>query len=132
MSAVPFQSENIPEFLKMQRRWALSTSGQVNFYGKEFSVKAPLFPVEGRRCCRGVKPNDASTWRTYHEVEAAQEALGGYPGILLGPDSEGAGQDVVGFDFDLAKASGKYREWVEFEVLPRCPGYVERSPSGTG
>ena len=122
---MPYTPAGIPAYLKALNRWALSAPHQTNFYGREFSEKAPILPVHGKDYVRGIKPNDESTWATFDEVDAWQDLVGGYPGIMVAAP-------YVGIDFDLEKGSAEYRHWVETECLPRCPGYVERSPSGNG
>lgn len=122
---MPYIPGNLPVELKSLKIWALSAEGQVNRFGAPFSPKAPLIPISGQDWCRGVIPTKSDSWRTFDEVDAWQDIVGGYPGLMV---SNG----FVGFDFDLEKGSTEFRAWVETEVLPRCPGYVERSPSGQG
>ncbi len=122
-----YNPNGIPDYLKSLPIWALSAPNQVNYFGAPFSPKAPLFPVEGKDYCRGVKPTDPTEWRSFDEVDAQQDLLGGYPGLMV---SNG----FIGIDFDLEKASPEYVAWFESAVLPQVPNdaHCERSPSGVG
>ncbi len=122
-----YNPRGIPQYLRDLPIWALSAPNLVNYFGTEFGEKAPLFPVEGKDHCRGVSSNDPSEWRTFDEVDAQQDVLGGYAGLMV---SNG----FIGIDFDLEKASPEYCAWFKTEVLPRIPidAHCERSPSGIG
>ena len=122
-----YYPSGIPQSLKSLKIWALSAPGQTNRHGREFSPKAPMIPVQGRDWVIGIKPTDETTWRDFDEVDAWQDIVGGYPGLMV---SSG----LIGIDLDLEKASPEYAEWANGPLINSIPSsaHVERSPSGIG
>jgi putative DNA primase/helicase len=103
--------EGIPEALRVERRWCL---WRYELQG-ERPTKIP-YQVSGRHA----KSNDPATWTTF-DAAYATYLRGGYDGIefMLGGGWGG---------IDVDHTADADAQW----FLDKCPGYVERSPSGKG
>ena len=121
----------IPKELKEQRRWACWGRDFENRYGVTLPEKAPMVPVAGQPFAKGISSTVPSEWLEYDLAQAWAERDGCGIGIMLGPDMLGNGADWVGVDLDTYKLVDRDPLKQQLaELVDRCPGYVESSPSG--
>lgn len=127
--ALSIKLDHIPEGLKDIKRWVLWRYVRKNKNNGE--IYWAKLPVQANGS--SAKTNDPQTWTSY---EQAIQALQNAP---HGVDFDGLGfifvndDDLVGVDLDdcIDANTGEYSQNAN-ELLAKCDGYAEVSPSGTG
>lgn len=110
--------ENIPEKLKIERRWVCWKFEQRG--GK--MTKVPYTPT-GRRA----KSNDSKTWYSFKECRTAVEN-----GLFDGVGFQLDGSGIVGIDVDHCKDTAGNWSAAAADIIEELNSYTEISPSGDG
>jgi putative DNA primase/helicase len=119
-SVIPLQLENVPQELRELHQWIV---WKHHFHkARQKWIKLPMCPTTGK----AASTSDAATWATFDAALLAYE-FGGYDGLGF---VFAAGSGLVGIDIDKC-VNGELSPLAQ-ELLAAAPGYVERSPSGTG
>lgn len=121
---IPCNPDNIPQQLKLMRRWAPWAAPW-----DEERKKYDKVPRRAGRPEAGLSNQTAAGWVTFNEALAAARAR---PDIIAGvgllmTDIPG----VVGVDLDHCVTNGKIDAWA-LEIVNQLGSYTEISPSGTG
>lgn len=120
-STIAPQPENIPSELRELPQWIVWRHAFIKSRG--VWIKMPINPITEK----AASVSDSNTWASFDAAVTAYELLGGYDGIgFVFTEANG----LVGIDID--KCVNGTLSAIAQELLDAAPGYVEKSPSGTG
>jgi putative DNA primase/helicase len=120
-STIAPQPGNVPPELRELPQWIVWRHAFIQSRG--VWIKMPVNPITGK----SANVSDPRTWASFDAAVTAYELLGGYDGIGFVFTQE---DDFVGIDIDKC-VNGTLSAMAQ-EILAAAPGYVEKSPSGTG
>lgn len=120
-STIAPQPGNVPPELRELPQWIVWRHAFLRSRG--VWIKMPINPLTGE----AASVSDPATWASFDAAVTAYELLGGYDGIgFVFTQDDG----FVGIDIDKC-VNGTLSAMAQ-DLLAAAPGYVERSPSGTG